>query len=66
MRRATLLILLSASLLASPLDQLWSFLAAITSITSTGSAPDQAGPPPTADEGCGLDPSGIPRCAPGS
>jgi hypothetical protein len=68
MRRATLLILLSASLLASPvspglpLDQIWSFLTSITSIT----APDQAGPPPTVDEGCGLDQSGIPRCAHGS
>jgi hypothetical protein len=63
MRRATLLVLLSAFLLASPaspLDQIWSFL---VSIASTGPAPD---PAPTADEGCGLDPSGNPRCAPGS
>jgi hypothetical protein len=66
MRRATLLILLSASLLGSPLDQLWSFLAAITSRTSTVSAPDQPGPAPAVDAGCILDPSGIPRCAPGS
>jgi hypothetical protein len=69
MRRATLLILLSASLLASPvspgilLDQIRSFL---TSITSMGSAPDQVGPAPTVDAGCGLDPDGRPRCAPGS
>jgi hypothetical protein len=65
MRRATLLILLSASLLASPmssLDQIWSFLASIASIT----APDQVGPAPTVDSGCILDPSGHPRCAPGS
>lgn len=63
MRRATLLILLSASLLASPassFNQIWSFL---TSIVWTGSAPD---PAPTIDAGCGLDPSGIPRCPPGS
>jgi hypothetical protein len=65
MRRATLLILLSASLLVSPatplLDQLRSFLASITS-----PAPDPADPAPTIDAGCGLDPDGIPRCPPGS
>lgn len=66
MRRATVLILLSASLLSAPsssLGHIWNLLA------SLWAAPDSFGtvhPAPTVDEGCGLDPSGKPRCTPGS
>jgi hypothetical protein len=66
MRRATVLILLSASLLSAPsssLGHIWSLLA------SLWSAPASSGgihPVPTTDEGCGLDPDGKPRCTPGS
>jgi hypothetical protein len=52
MRKALIALILASSLGAgSPalLDQLWSFLASALS-------------PPTADEGCGFDPSG--RCIP--
>ena len=66
MRRATILLLLSASLLSAPsssLGHIWSLLA------SLWTAPDSAGsihPAPTTDEGCILDPDGKPRCTPGS
>jgi hypothetical protein len=67
MRRATVLILLSASLLSAPsssLGHIWNLLA------SLWTAPDSVGPVhhpiPTADEGCILDPDGKPRCTPGS
>jgi hypothetical protein len=63
MRRALVLILLSASLLSasllsapsSPLKQLWSFLASVWEA-----------PAPTPDAGCGLDPNGKPICQHGS
>ena len=60
MRRATILILLSASLLSAPsssLGQIWSLLASLWTASE---------PAPTTDEGCGLDPNGQPRCTPGS
>jgi hypothetical protein len=63
MRRTTLLVLLSASLLTAPassLDRLWSFLASAWAPESV----DQ--PAPTTDAGCGLDPSGRPACQQGS
>ena len=63
MRRAMVLILLSASLLSapsSPLEQLWSFLA------SVWGAPESVQPTPTGDAGCGLDPNGKPICQHGS
>jgi hypothetical protein len=64
MRRAMVLILLSASLLSapsSPLEQLWSFLA------SVWGAPETVQPAaPMPDEGCGLDPNGKPICQHGS
>ncbi|MES1244310.1 MAG: hypothetical protein ABUT39_22075 [Acidobacteriota bacterium] len=64
MRRATVLILLSASLLSAPsssLGHIWSLLA------SLWTAPDSVvQPTPTLDAGCILDPDGKPRCTPGS
>jgi hypothetical protein len=78
MRRATVLILLSASLLSAPsssFGHIWSLLASLwtapTVLTAPAvlTAPDTAGsvqPAPTTDEGCGLDPDGRPRCTPGS
>ena len=68
MRRATVLILLSASLLSAPsssLGHIWNLLASLwTAPDSVG--PETIPPAPTADEGCGLDPDGKPRCTPGS
>ena len=66
MRRATVLILLSASLLSAPtssLSQIWSLFA------SLWTAPDSIDTDrhvPTLDAGCILDPDGKPRCTPGS
>ena len=67
MRRAMVLILLSASLLSAPsssLSQIWSLLASLW--TAPDSVETVHHPAPTADEGCGLDPDGKPRCTPGS
>ena len=66
MRRATVLILLSASLLSAPsssLGQIWSLLA---SLWTAPDSIDTDRPVPTLDEGCILDPNGKPRCTPGS
>jgi hypothetical protein len=66
MRRATVLILLSASLLSAPassLSQIWSLFA---SLWTAPDSIDTDRPVPTLDAGCILDPNGIPRCAPGS
>jgi hypothetical protein len=66
MRRATVLILLSASLLSAPtssLNPIWSFLASLWAVPDSI---DTGHPVPTPDEGCILDPDGKPRCAPGS
>ena len=66
MRRATVLILLSASLLSAPsssLGHIWSLLA---SLWTASDSIRGVQPPPTTDEGCILDPDGKPRCTPGS
>jgi hypothetical protein len=65
MRRTTVLILLSASLLSAPssLSPIWSFFA---SLWAAPDSIDTGRPLPTPYEGCGLDPSGNPRCTPGS
>lgn len=64
MRRATVLVLLSASLLSAPSPSLGNLRRLFASLWT---APDSiVHPVPTADEGCGLDPDGKPRCTPGS
>ena len=66
MRRAMVLILLSASLLSAPtssLNPIWSLLA---SLWAAPDSIDTDRPLPTPDVGCILDPSGNPRCTPGS
>jgi hypothetical protein len=73
MRHATLLVLLTAALLAapaSPLDSLWSFFSSLlgTQTTDSGCRLDPNGncqPAPTSDSGCRLDPDGKPVCQEG-